>query len=130
MLFAMYENHKEKAAPDTYNGLPICNRDDLMYAIEDAAGSELRKLVEKYLDKVERQAQAKVDEKMEEAEQDAAEADAAVNTLYETKRALCDAVINFSDVLFVERLNRNKLEKVHQELSGIYRRLQNDIKNY
>lgn len=56
MLFEMYETYSEKASPDTYNGLPILDRDDLVNAIKDAAGDELASLVVKYLDRVERQA--------------------------------------------------------------------------
>lgn len=56
MLFEMYETYTEKASPDTYNGLPILNRDDLVNAIKEAAGDELASLVVKYLERVERQA--------------------------------------------------------------------------
>lgn len=56
MLFEMYETYSEKAAPDVYKGLPIVDRDDLMRALQDAAGYELAAMVGKYLDKVEQQA--------------------------------------------------------------------------
>lgn len=68
MLFEMYESYAEKAAPDIYNGLPITDRDDLINAVRDAAGYELAALVVKYLDKVEEQASAAVEDEATQAQ--------------------------------------------------------------
>lgn len=68
MLFEMYESYAEKAAPDIYNGLPIIDRDDLINTVRDAAGYELAALVVKYLDKVEQQASAVVEDETLQAQ--------------------------------------------------------------
>lgn len=120
MLFEMYETYSEKAAPDVYKGLPIVDRDDLMRALQDAAGYELAAMVVKYLNKVERQAQEKIDAKMEEAEHDATEAEEAKYALHEMERALYDVACDFGDILARERLNRDKLHKVFRKLIDIY----------
>lgn len=120
MLFEMYETYSEKVNPDTYKGVLITNRDDLIHAIEDAAGYELADLVVKYLNKVERQAQEKIDAKMEEAEHDATEAEEAKYALHEMERALYDVACDFGDILARERLNRDKLHKVFRKLMDIY----------
>ena len=64
----MYESYAEKAAPDIYNGLPIIDRDDLINTVRDAAGYELAALVVKYLDKVEQQASAVVEDETLQAQ--------------------------------------------------------------
>lgn len=69
MLFKMYESYSEKVAPDIYNGLPIIDRDDLINAVRDAAGYELAALVVKYLDKVEEQASAAVEDEATQAQE-------------------------------------------------------------
>ena len=120
MLFEMYETYSEKVNPDTYKGVLITNRDDLIHAIEDATGYELADLVVKYLNKVERQAQEKIDAKMEEAEHDATEAEEAKYALHEMERALYDVACDFGDILARERLNRDKLHKVFRKLMDIY----------
>ena len=121
MLFEMYESYSEKQSPDTYNGLPILDRDDLMNAVEDAAGSELRKLVEKYLDKVERQASEKVAETIDESEKDS---ETAV-TLYQNIRTLTETLEDInSDMagqMLAKRLNREKLERIYSRYCKLWR---------
>lgn len=121
MLFEMYETYSEKQSPDIYNGLPICDRDDLMNAIEDAAGSELRKLVEKYLDKVERQASEKVAETIDESEKDMKRA----NTLYADIQTLTETLEDINgelgEQLLAKRLNREKLDRIHSRYCKLWR---------
>lgn len=121
MLFKMYETYSEKQSPDTYNGLLICDRDDLMNAIEDAAGSELRKLVEKYLDKVERQASEKVAETIDESEKDMQ----CANTLYENIQTLTETLEDINgelgEQLLAKRLNREKLDRIHSRYCKLWR---------
>ena len=121
MLFKMYESYSEKQSPDIYNGLPILDRDDLMNAVEDAAGSELRKLVEKYLEKVERQASEKVDETIDESEKDMKTA----NTLYENIQTLTETLEDInSDMagqMLSKRLNREKLERIYSRYCKLWR---------
>lgn len=121
MLFEMYETYSEKQSPDTYNGLLICDRDDLMNAIEDAAGSELRKLVEKYLDKVERQASEKVAETIDESEKDMQ----CANTLYENIQTLTETLEDINgelgEQLLAKRLNREKLDRIHSRYCKLWR---------
>lgn len=121
MLFEMYETYSEKQSPDTYNGLPILDRDDLMNAVEDAAGSELRKLVEKYLDKVERQASEKVADAIDDSEKDS---ETAV-TLYQNIRTLTETLEDInSDMagqMLAKRLNREKLERIYSRYCKLWR---------
>lgn len=121
MLFEMYETYNEKQAPDTYNGLPICDRDDLMNAIESVAGSELRKLVEKYLNKVERQASEKVAETIDESEKDMQ----CANTLYENIQTLTETLEDINgelgEQLLAKRLNREKLDRIHSRYCKLWR---------
>ena len=121
MLFEMYESYSEKQSPDTYNGLPILDRDDLMNAVEDAAGRELRQLVEKYLDKVERQASEKVAETIDESEKDS---ETAV-TLYQNIRTLTETLEDInSDMagqMLAKRLNREKLERIYSRYCKLWR---------
>lgn len=88
MLFEMYETYSEKAAPDVYKGLPIVDRDDLMRALQDAAGYELAAMVGKYLDKVEQQASALVDDMYAEKKEKVEEARAAEKKLSEKEDEL------------------------------------------
>lgn len=81
MLFEMYETYSEKAAPDVYKGLPIVDRDDLMRALQDAAGYELAAMVGKYLDKVEQQASEAVKKAEVWANDKEAEADSTRDEL-------------------------------------------------
>lgn len=124
MLFEMYETYSEKVNPDTYNGALITNRDDLIHAIEDAAGYELAGLVVKYLNRVERQAQVKVNAAMAEAEYNEADAEETRAALLEMKRALYDAACDFGDILAEKRLNRDKLHKSYKKLMDIYRNIE------
>ena len=121
MLFEMYESYSEKQSPDTYNGLPILDRDDLMNAVEDAAGSELRKLVEKYLDKVERQASEKVAETIDESEKDMK----CANTLHENILTLTETLEDINgelgEQLLAKRLNREKLDRIHSRYCKLWR---------
>ena len=121
MLFKMYETYSEKQSPDTYNGLPICDRDDLMNAIEDAAGSELRKLVEKYLDKVERQASEKVAETIDESEKDSETAVALYQNIQTMLETLDDITSDMSEQILAKRLNREKLERIHSRYCKLWR---------
>lgn len=88
MLFKMYETHAEKAAPFVYNGLPIVDRDDLMRALQDAAGYELAAVVGKYLDKVEQQASEAVEKAEVWANDKEAEADSTKDELWELNDSL------------------------------------------
>lgn len=88
MLFEMYESYAEKAAPDVYNGLPIVDRDDLMRALQDAAGYELAAVVGKYLDKVEQQASEAVKKAEMWADDKEAEADSTRGELWELNDSL------------------------------------------
>ncbi len=121
MLFKMYETYSEKQSPDTYNGLPICDRDDLMNAIEDAAGSELRKLVEKYLDKVERQASEKVAETIDESEKDSETAVALYQNIQTLTETLEDINSDMAEQILAKRLNREKLERVYSRYCKLWR---------
>lgn len=121
MLFKMYETYSEKQSPDTYNGLPICDRDDLMNAIEDAAGSELRKLVEKYLDKVERQASEKVAETIDESEKDSETAVALYQNIQTLTGTLEDINSDMAEQILAKCLNREKLERVYSRYCKLWR---------
>lgn len=121
MLFEMYETYNEKQSPDTYNGLPICDRDDLMNAIEDAAGSELRKLVEKYLDKVERQASEKVAETIDESEKDSETAVALYQNIRTLTETLEDINSDMAGQILAKRLNREKLERIYSRYCKLWR---------
>ena len=121
MLFKMYETYSEKQSPDTYNGLPICDRDDLMNAIEDAAGSELRKLVEKYLGKVERQASEKVAETIDESEKDSETAVALYQNIQTLTETLEDINSDMAEQILAKRLNREKLERVYSRYCKLWR---------
>lgn len=88
MLFEMYETYSEKAAPFVYNGLPIVDRDDLMRALQDAAGYELAAVVGKYLDKVEQQASEAVKKAEVWANDKEAEADSTRDELWELNDSL------------------------------------------
>ena len=121
MLFEMYETYSEKQSPDTYNGLPICDRDDLMNAIEDAAGSELRKLVEKYLDKVERQASEKVAETIDESETDSETAVALYQNIQTLTETLEDINSDMAGQMLAKRLNREKLERIYSRYCKLWR---------
>ena len=88
MLFEMYETYHEKVSPDTYKGALITNRDDLIHAIEDAAGYELANLVGKYLDKVEQQASEAVKKAEVWANDKEAEADSTRDELWELNDSL------------------------------------------
>lgn len=121
MLFKMYKTYSEKQSPDTYNGLPICDRDDLMNAIEDAAGSELRKLVEKYLDKVERQASEKVAETIDESEKDSETAVALYQNIQTLTETLEDINSDMAEQILAKRLNREKLERVYSRYCKLWR---------
>ena len=121
MLFKMYETYSEKQSPDTYNGLPICDRDDLMNTIEDAAGSELRKLVEKYLDKVERQASEKVAETIDESEKDSETAVALYQNIQTLTETLEDINSDMAEQILAKRLNREKLERVYSRYCKLWR---------
>lgn len=121
MLFKMYETYSEKQSPDTYNGLPICDRDDLMNAIEDAAVSELRKLVEKYLDKVERQASEKVAETIDESEKDSETAVALYQNIQTLTETLEDINSDMAEQILAKRLNREKLERVYSRYCKLWR---------
>lgn len=121
MLFEMYETYSEKQSPDVYNGLPICDRDDLMNAIEDAAGSELRKLVEKYLDKVERQASEKVAETIDESEKDSETAVALYQNIRTLMETLEDINSDMAEQILAKRFNREKLERVYSRYCKLWR---------
>lgn len=88
MLFEMYETYSEKAAPDVYKGLPIVDRDDLMRALQDAAGYELATVVGKYLDNVEQQASEAVKKAEVWANDKEAEADSTRDELWELNDSL------------------------------------------
>ena len=117
MLFAMYETHAEKAAPFVYNGLPIVDRDDLMRALQDAAGYELAAVVGKYLDKVEQQASELVDEMYVEKVEEAREAE---EELAENKAAIWEVYSELNELLYpTNRLNRDKLRKLNNKLKDL-----------
>lgn len=117
MLFEMYETYSEKAAPFVYNGLPIVDRDDLMRALQDAAGYELAAVVGKYLDKVEQQASALVDEMYAEKKEKAEEAREAEEELIENKNAIWEVHCELNELLYpTNRLNRDKLRKLNDKL--------------
>ena len=88
MLFEMYESYSEKASPDIYNGLPILDRDDLINAVRDAAGYELAALVVKYLDKVEEQASAAVEDEATQAQDMEYDLNDKENELWELNNSL------------------------------------------
>lgn len=121
MLFEMYETYSEKQSPDTYNGLPILDRDDLMNAVEDAAGSELRKLVEKYLDKVERQASEKVSEAIDESETDSETAVTLYQNIQTLTETLEDINGDMAGQMLAKRLNREKLERIYSRYCKLWR---------
>lgn len=88
MLFEMYESYAEKAAPDIYNGLPIIDRNDLINAVRDAAGYELAALVAKYLDKVEQQASAVVEDEATQVQDTEYKLANKANELWELNNSL------------------------------------------
>ena len=120
MLFEMYETYSEKAAPFVYNGLPIVDRDDLMRALQDAAGYELAAVVGKYLDKVEQQASELVDEMYAEKKEKVEEAREAKEELAENKDAIWEAHSELNELLYpTNRLNREKLRKLNNKLKAL-----------
>lgn len=120
MLFEMYESYAEKAAPDVYNGLPIVDRDDLMRALQDAAGYELAAVVGKYLDKVEQQASELVDEMYAEKKEKVEEAREAKEELAENKDAIWEVHSELNELLYpTNRLNREKLRKLNNKLKDL-----------
>lgn len=120
MLFEMYETYSEKAAPFVYNGLPIVDRDDLMRALQDAAGYELAAVVGKYLDKVEQQASELVDEMYAEKKEKVEEAREAKEELAENKDAIWEVHSELNELLYpTNRLNREKLRKLNNKLKAL-----------
>ena len=120
MLFEMYETYSEKAAPFVYNGLPIVDRDDLMRALQDAAGYELAAVVGKYLDKVEQQASELVDEMYAEKKEKVEEAREAKEELAENKAAIWEVHSELNELLYpTNRLNREKLRKLNNKLKAL-----------
>lgn len=120
MLFKMYETHAEKAAPFVYNGLPIVDRDDLMRALQDAAGYELAAVVGKYLDKVEQQASELVDEMYAEKKEKVEKAREAKEELAENKDAIWEVHSELNELLYpTNRLNREKLRKLNNKLKAL-----------
>ena len=120
MLFEMYETYSEKAAPFVYNGLPIVDRDDLMRALQDAAGYELAAVVGKYLDKVEQQASELVDEMYAEKKEKVEEAREAKEELAENKAAIWEVHSELNELLYpTNRLNRDKLRKLNNKLQAL-----------
>ena len=120
MLFEMYESYAEKAAPFVYNGLPIVDRDDLMRALQDAAGYELAAVVGKYLDKVEQQASELVDEMYAEKKEKVEEAREAKEELAENKDAIWEVHSELNELLYpTNRLNREKLRKLNNKLKDL-----------
>ena len=120
MLFEMYETYSEKAAPFVYNGLPIVDRDDLMRALQDAAGYELAAVVGKYLDKVEQQASEAIDEMYAEKKEKVEEAREAKEELAENKDAIWEVHSELNELLYpTNRLNRDKLRKLNNKLKAL-----------
>lgn len=122
MLFKMYETYQEKVAPDVYNGYPIMDKDDLIHAVEDAAGYELAGIVAKYLDKCERQANTAMyieAGKVGDAEVDKLQAE---DDLKRMERMVDDVAADLADELVKQRLSREKLCGVLRKMRGIVKR--------